>query len=69
MSNDDRTQFSFDDPRDITIGVGRIVWAKAKYRDEKRFPEGWILPGGKRTLSQDEAEFAAKQIDRGARCK
>jgi hypothetical protein len=69
MSKDDQARFVFDDPRDITIGAGRIVWAKAKYRDERRFPEGWVLPGGKRTLSRDDAEFAAKQIDRGEKCK
>ena len=51
----------FIDPRNITVGVGRILY------DTTRIPNGWVLPGGKRTDNRDEAWYAAAAIDRMAR--
>jgi len=58
----------FDDVRNITVGKGRVIWAPATVTGSKQFfPEGWVLPGGRRTLDREEAEAAARAIDAGAR--
>jgi hypothetical protein len=51
---------SFDDPRNITVGSIRIIWAKAVGHR----PEGWCLPGGLRTTNRVEAHAAAMQLER-----
>lgn len=56
---------AFDDPRDITVGKGRIIWAKAcRPVEGGRQPEGWVLPGGVRTTNRLEALAAAVEMDR-----
>lgn len=62
--------FRFTDPRDITIGAGRVIYAEAlEYRGEhgplrgQKLIEGWVLPGGTRTSNHAEAEAAAVAID------
>ena len=66
--------FRFDDSRNITIGVGRIIYAQETVYDGahepykgKTFAEGWVLPGGRRTTDRAEAEAVAKAIDEFAR--
>lgn len=50
---------AFNDKRNITSGMGRVIWAPAAgpFR-----PEGWVLPGGLRTTDEDKAWFAAHAI-------
>lgn len=62
--------FKFSDPRDICIGAGRIVWATRLlydgFRDDMQgvvYQAGWVLPGGRRTQSKEEAEHAASAIN------
>ena len=51
-------------PLNITIGRGRILWGEATEDARKRIhPAGWVLPGGRRTTSREQAEAAAKRID------
>ena len=33
---------AFNDPRNITVGKARVIWARAC----GRHPEGYVLPGG-----------------------
>ena len=51
---------AFADKRNITVGVGRVIWAPAAgpFR-----PEGFALPGGLRTASVDEAWHCANAIN------
>jgi hypothetical protein len=68
METKEKSIARFDDVRNITVGKGRIIWAPATVVGTNRFlPEGWVLPGGKRTLDREEAEAAARAIDAGAR--
>jgi hypothetical protein len=60
-------KFKFDHPNDITIGVGRIVYANEQEVKGVKLPEGWALPGGIRTTNRDHAEHAARQINDAAR--
>ena len=56
---------AFDDPRDITVGKGRVIWAKACWPVAgERQPEAWVLPGGVRTANRVEAYAMAVEIDR-----
>lgn len=62
--------FKFEDPRDISVGVGRIVWARELKYDGfhpkfvgRTLPEGWVLPGGERTKDRAAAEAAAAVIN------
>lgn len=65
--------FRFDNPLDIVIGKGRIVWGDAleyatkagHYPQGRVFREGWVLPGGERTQDRVRAEAAARAIDGG----
>jgi hypothetical protein len=55
---------SFDHPKNIRIGNGRILWAKAcTCTAGIHHPEGWILPGGERTQDSARAHAAALTID------
>lgn len=65
-----KDRFTFSDPRDITIGAARIVWASRLRYDGHRsdmqgvtYPAGWVLPGGTRTQSKEEAEQVASTIN------
>lgn len=57
--NADSLNDRFNHPKNITIGVGRIIWA-SKYG---LIEEGWALPGGRRTTDFDEAWAMAFTID------
>ena len=69
----EEAHFRFTDPRDITIGEGRIIYSEAfEYRGKHgpllghKFIEGWVLPGGERTTNRAEAESAAAAINEAA---
>jgi hypothetical protein len=62
--------FRFNDPRDIQIGYGRIIWAESlEYKGKnpkyvgRNLLAGWVLPGGERTQDKDIAERMAMTID------
>lgn len=57
--NADSLSDRFNHPKNITIGVGRIIWAGKCGLIE----EGWVLPGGRRTTDFDEALAMAFTID------
>ena len=54
----------FWDPRSITVGEGRILWAHATIADGKYWPDGYCLPGGTRTADPQRARRVAAEIDR-----
>jgi hypothetical protein len=68
MESKEKVIARFDDKRNINIGIGRIIWGPATVTESKQvFHEGWVLPGGRRTLDRQEAETAARVIDAGLR--
>lgn len=53
----------FHDPRDISRGYGRVIWATATTDARGIYhPEGWVLPGGVRTGVRARAEAVADRI-------
>lgn len=55
----------FEDPRNITVGAGRVIYALATTDHAGRYhPEGWVLPGGARTSSKARATRVATNINR-----
>ncbi|CAN7327371.1 hypothetical protein LJR084_001901 [Variovorax sp. LjRoot84] len=55
---------SFDHPRNIKVGNGRVLWAKeATDTSGIHHQEGWVLPGGVRTRDSDAAHATAVSID------
>lgn len=59
---------SFDHPKNIRIGQGRILWAaSATCTGGLHHPEGWVLPGGGRTINPVAAHAAALAIDEMSR--
>ena len=61
----DKESTRFEDPRNITVGKARVIWAEAAHpiSTGARHPEGYVLPGGARTASRIEAHAAAVWID------
>jgi hypothetical protein len=54
----------------ITVGNGRVLWAKAAAGTSGiPHPEGWVLPGGARTQDRDVAHAAAAALDELSRAK
>ena len=54
----------FTHPKNITIGVGRVIWAlKTQDATGINHPDGWVLPGGQRTTSREIAEAVARNIN------
>ena len=51
----------FDNKRNVTVGLGRIIYGTESVHGD---PEGWVIPGGRRTSSYSEALLAAQWIDR-----
>jgi len=48
----------------LQYGRGRLLWAKALHQDDgTQLPEGWVLPGGRRTQDAQEALLVAQNID------
>lgn len=61
---DDSLPASYFHPWNITIGKGRILWAKAATCCSGIVhPAGWVLPGGARTQNRNVAQAAAMAID------
>lgn len=55
---------SFDHPKNIKVGKGRVLWAAAaKGTSGIHHPEGWVLPGGIRTRDEVQASAVAAAID------
>lgn len=55
----------FEDPRNITVGAGRVIYAQATTDHAGRYhAEGWVLPGGTRTASKARATRVATNINR-----
>lgn len=53
----------FSDPRDISRGYGRVLYATATTDAQGIYhPEGWVLPGGVRTGVRARAEAVADRI-------
>lgn len=50
----------FNDHRNLTVGRARVIWAPAW----AFLPEGWVLPGGRRTEIFAEAHGVAVEMDR-----
>lgn len=54
----------FDHPACITNGYGRVIYAgETTDARGKHYPEGWVLPGGERTLDFNRANAVAHGID------
>ena len=53
----------FDDPKNAIAGCGRVIFAKATVTmSGEKHPDGWVLPGGRRTDNEREAQAAALAI-------
>ena len=54
----------FNHPLDMTVGKARVIYAQAVIGFSKViYPEGWVLPGGRRTQDKIEAYRAAEAMD------
>ena len=60
MTYEDLPSQSFSDPRNVTVGKARVIWAKACGRHQ----EGYVLPGGRRTQNRMTAQHAAELMHR-----
>jgi hypothetical protein len=62
--NDDKHEIAvFNDPRNITIGTARVIYAEAtRPRAKAPVQAGWVLPGGERTDDYNEAVRVAQWI-------
>ena len=55
---------AFHHVNNLQYGRGRLLWAGALNRDNGvQLPEGWVLPGGRRTQDAEEALRVAQKID------
>lgn len=59
----------FSSPKNVQIGMGRILWAPEGTFHGVLHPAGWVIPGGRRTNSYSEALLAAQWIDRYIRLR
>ena len=59
----------FHNPRNVQVGMGRILWGTQTTVDGVLYPAGWVIPGGRRTNSYSEALLAAQWIDRYIRLR
>ncbi len=59
MTTDNQIPASFNDPKNITVGNTRVIWARAT----EVHSEGWVLPGGQRTQNFAEAHAVAVRMD------
>lgn len=60
MTDDKATSPAFCDPKNITYGRARVIWAKAV---PPLAHEGWVLPGETRTANFAEAHACAVRMD------
>ena len=64
MSDFDKAQ-RFDHPENITVGKARVIYALAVIGFSKViYPEGWVLPGGRRTQQLADAQAVAAAMDK-----
>jgi hypothetical protein len=54
-------------PQNLEVGLGRILWGTATEVNGIHYPQGWVLPGGRRTQSESIARQAAEYINRACR--
>ena len=59
-TSDSHAAPAFNDPRNVTVGKARVIWAKSC----GRHPEGYVLPGGHRTQNRMTAQHAAELMHR-----
>ena len=60
----DTARAEFHHANNLQYGRGRLLWAGALHRDNgTQLPEGWVLPGGRRTQDATEALEVAQYID------
>ena len=60
----DTSRAEFHHANNLQYGRGRLLWARALNKDDgTQLPEGWVLPGGRRTQDAEEALRAAQYID------
>jgi hypothetical protein len=58
----DAQETKFTDPRNIE-SPARVIWAaETTTLDGIKHPEGWVLPGGRRTTNQFEAMAMAARM-------
>jgi len=58
------SRVEFHHANNLQYGRGHLLWAGALHRDNGvQLPEGWVLPGGRRTQNPEEALLVAKNID------
>jgi len=58
------SRVEFHHANNLQYGRGRLLWAGALRRDNGvELPEGWVLPGGRRTQDAEESLRAAQYID------
>ena len=58
----------FADGRNLSAGNGRILWGTATYTSRNiEYKEGWVLPGGQRTINFEVAQAYARWIDQQCR--
>lgn len=64
MNPDTHPAGPFDDPRNLTIGDARVIYAGATVTcSGKRCLAGWVAPGGRRIGNQFEALAVASRMD------
>jgi hypothetical protein len=50
--------------QDVHHGAATVPWAEECHpHGQAPQPAGWVLPGGRRTLSKDAARAAARHLD------
>ena len=61
----DAQETKFTDPRNITQGKARVIWADAVTFDDgaEKWPAGCVIPGGWRTPDRFEAPAVAVKMD------
>jgi hypothetical protein len=65
MTHEDRGgAVIFSHPKNIMVGSGRVLYANAVVDvSGNAHPEGWVLPGGRRTKDAEAAHRAAMLIN------
>lgn len=52
-----------DDLRDFVVGKAIIPWAPQTKAGGATYPEGWVLPGGRRTRDEQRVQRIAEHMD------
>ena len=59
MTYEDLPSQAFNDPRNVTVGKARVIWALPGHLDA-----GWVLWGGHRTTNRMEVMSLARSLDK-----